>query len=139
MTQTPGPETSRPDGPTLDYAALPQRGGAGGAWSVVGLGLALAGAAYVAYLAAQVWSYVRDGMPGEVVLNARWFLFPVLGAGVSLVGLWQGRWRRLAACGVALAAASVVTLLLMAGRWEGAPIPQRRAPGPPVPVRSSTP
>lgn len=133
MTQTPGPETARPDGPTLEYAAAPQRRGAGGAWSVVGLGLSLAGAAYVACLAAQVWWYVHDGMPVEVVLNAQWFLFPVLGAGVSLVGLWQGRWRRLAGCGAALAAASVVTLFLMAGRWGGTPRPPRPAPGPPAP------
>jgi hypothetical protein len=99
--------------------------------------LALAGFGYVCWLAAQVWWYVRKGTPVSVYLNPQWFLLPVLGAGVSLVGWWHGRRRGMAACGIVLAAASVVTLLLLSGRWGySVPAPRR---SPPAPVNPSTP
>ena len=113
-----GPPTIPPaKSPSLEYATVHNGSGGGGAWSVVGFGLSLAGFCYVGWIVAQVWWHVNRGIPVEVILNAQWFVLPALGAGVSLVGLWRGRRRGLAACGMALAAASVATLLLMAGRW----------------------
>ena len=113
-----GDQTTTPrDGPTLEYAAVPGRGGGGGAWSIVGFGLALAGFCYVGWIAGRVWWYVNKGMPVEVILNREWFVLPVLGAGVSLVGVWRGRRRWVAACGILLGIVSVVTLFLLAGRW----------------------
>jgi hypothetical protein len=110
--------SKRPEGATLEYAAAPPHGAGGGAWSVVGLGLSLAGFGYVAWIAAQLWWYLRKGYPVTVFLNWEWFVLPALGAGVSLVGLWRARRRGTAACGLTLAVVSVVMLLLMAGRWR---------------------
>ena len=109
----PGPDERA--AATLEYAKPAARARAT-TWSGVGLGLALAGAAHVGWIAFQVWRAVSRSIPVLVTPDAAWFLFPVLGTGVSAVGLWRGgRW--LGGSGILLGAASVATLLLLKGRW----------------------
>ena len=99
----------------LEYAPASPRGG--GAWSIVALGLALAGLGYAGWIVGQVWWHVSRGTPVEVVLNWEWFVLPVLAAGVSVSGWWLGRRRWMATCAILLSSVSAVTLLLLRGRW----------------------
>jgi len=106
------------ESPTLEYEAPPDSGNRrGGAWSLVALGLALAGTGYAGWIAAQVGWYRSKGIHVIVFLNWDWFVLPVLGMGVGAVALHRGRRRGMAACAIVLGCVTIGGLLLLKGRW----------------------